>query len=226
MSAISGTAIDKGHAAAVSSVNTNSKTWANGVPYFLYVGEMLASGAPVAPSTPSGWSLVASEVQGGVYQQGSQLYVRVGDGSTGVIALSFGAVTQTYISWVVCSVANSALDGTSTGGMGTPVGNYSTGSTNPTVTLGAFSDAVHDAAFFFAVDSWAVDFTLKASYASLGLDTFNQAIGGEYIVGQDLTPYFTQASGSWSAIGVEVKAPASGAGVVLRGPTLGRRFGR
>lgn len=208
MAAITAAAFTNGSGTAATSFTTASKTWASGRQYQFIVSSRINSAVAAAP-TISGATQVDTVAPAATGQARLTVLVWIGDGSTGTKTIDFGGVTQTACQWAVNEWQNTGIDGTATGGMGTPVHAAATSTGSPTVALAAFVDATNDATFFCAVNQLGL--TTEATYTALAANGALDALASEYKVGQDLNPNFTVggSSQSWAAIGIEIKTPGA-----------------
>ncbi len=190
---------------------TASVAFANNTLYILTMGAHSTSGS-LAFVTPVGGGLTWTQValsNAAVDTIGVYCGYVASGATTGTVALDTGQANTNRLRWSIESVTGSAATaGTNgTAAFGTPGYEQRTlTQTSSSVTLGAFADAVNNAALGLVYINTNVAITKEATYTTLS--TGNGTTGSllaEYFVGEDLAVTSTFASANVVAAAVEVK---------------------
>ncbi len=203
----------------VSQTGTVASTaFANNVLYILSMCAKSSSGN-LAFVTPVGggitWTQVALSNTAAAQIALYCGYVASG-ASTGTVALDDGQANTTRLRWSLESVTGSAATAGTNGlaAFGTPGYEQNTAAqVSSSVTLGAFADAINNAAFGLVFNGSNAAITKEATYTQLSAGAGNNGSHlVEYFIGEDLTVTSTFASASVIATAVEVKVAAAAAG--------------
>ncbi|GLI38602.1 hypothetical protein KI811_09870 [Geobacter hydrogenophilus] len=166
-----------------------------------------SASTPTMSGNGLAWTQVATLNVNGATTHRLTLFRAMGASpTTGSATISFGATSQTNVSWSI--IQFSGVDTSGTNGSGAVVQNAinsATSTTSLTTTLVGFDSSLNATAAGFMVTATPVP-TVEAGYTGWSASSTNTFLRSEFKAANDTTPSAsTAAAHNWAGIGVELR---------------------